>query len=327
MNNKQINGFKNNSVSLREGINLYLQKKNSVEFCDLYSLAPQQIDLFFHQAIADAVTINIDELKKHLLITDYNIKTSYDDFSVRIYSPMKANNLPILVYYHGGGWVAGSIESHNTICCMIAYKSNCIIVSVDYKLAPKVKFYTILLQCYTALQWVNKNAHCFGANKNRIAVGGDSAGANIAITMTLMAKDIKQNWNIKNQILICPITNLSELNTESYKQNGDYGLNRNEMCFFRDLYLNNDDDCFHPYASPLLARDFYNLPPALVLVGEYDVLRDDGKQYVEKLKTYNVKTEYYFIEKMIHSSIFWPSGSNIIKSEIDFVCSYIRDNF
>lgn len=180
------------------------------------------------------------------------------------------------------------------------------VVSVDYRLAPEHKFPAAAEDSYAAAKWAAENAASIGVDPSRIAVGGDSAGGNLAAVVALMARD-KHEISIAYQMLIYPVTNHSYA-TESYTENADgYLLTKDSMEWFWNHYLRNEEDGKNPYASPLQAKDLSGLPPALVLTGEFDPLRDEGEAYAERLKEAGVPVEAKRYDGMIHG-FFWMPG-------------------
>jgi acetyl esterase len=193
---------------------------------------------------------------------------------------------------HGGGWVIGSLDTCDNICRFLANRVGCIVISVDYRLAPKYKFPAAVEDVYSAVQWVAENATRIYGDPNRIAVGGASAGGNLAAVVCLMSKH-RNGPSLVFQLLAFPPTNLASLETDSYRDFGKgYGLTKSHVKWFRKQYLNSEDDRKNPYVSPLLADDLTGLPPALIITGEYDVVRDDGKAYTTRLKQEGVSVRY-----------------------------------
>ncbi|MET3291861.1 UNVERIFIED_CONTAM: acetyl esterase [Brevibacillus sp. OAP136] len=221
------------------------------------------------------------------------------DIRIRIYTPEGTGPFPLFVYYHGGGWVIGDIEMTDASCRMIANRTSHVVVSVDYRLAPEHKFPTPVNDAYAALQWVQQNAAELNANASKIVVGGDSAGGNLAAVVAMKARD-EQGPAISAQILIYPVTNL-DFNTSSYQsfQKG-FGLDRELMIWFGQHYLADEADSRHPYVAPLLADDFSNLPPAIVITAENDVLRDEGLAYADRLQAAGIKVESLCEAGLVH---------------------------
>jgi acetyl esterase/lipase len=218
---------------------------------------------------------------------------------VRIYTPEGKGPLPVLVYFHGGGWVLGDLETHDGTCRSLANAAGCIVVAVDYRLAPEHKFPAAPEDCYAATKWVVLNASSFGGDPARIAIGGDSAGGNLTAAVALMAAD-RGAPTFVYQLLIYPVTNFS-LDTPSYRENADgYLLTKDAMQWFWKHYLQTDDDGQNPYASPSRARDVRRVPPAIVITAEFDPLRDEGEAYAARLREAKVPVEVKRYNGMIH---------------------------
>jgi acetyl esterase len=208
---------------------------------------------------------------------------------------------PILVYFHGGGYVIGNLDTHDSPCRALTNRASCLVVSADYRLAPEHKFPAAIEDAYATTQWFAKNANRLNGDANRIAVGGDSAGGNLAAAVCLMARD-KGGPELRYQILIYPITNLASFDTDSYRDHAEgYMLTGEGMVYYRDHYINRKEDLKNPYVSPLLADDLSGLPPALMIAAEYDVLKDEGKAYVDRLQQSGVPVDYRLCDDMIHA--------------------------
>ncbi|MEO5839251.1 MAG: alpha/beta hydrolase [Acidimicrobiales bacterium] len=218
---------------------------------------------------------------------------------IRIYWPTDAPGPhPVVVFFHGGGWVIGSIESHDATCKSLAAASGMVFVSVDYRLAPEYKFPTPPEDCFAATKWVVENAAEIGVDTSRLAVAGDSAGGNLAAAVALMARE-RGGPAIKFQLLIYPVTDF-DLTSRSMIDNGDgYFLTRDAMEWFGGHYLASEDDRSHHFAAPIRA-DVAGLPPALVITAEYDPLRDEGNEYARRLQRAGVPTTSTCYAGMIH---------------------------
>ena len=210
--------------------------------------------------------------------------------------------LPVLVYFHGGGWVLGNIESHEGICRSLANAGGVIVVTVDYRLAPEYRFPAAADDAYAATLWAAEYAAEFSGDPGRIAVGGDSAGGNLAAVACLMARD-KGRPHLTFQVLLYPITDY-HINNQSYTAYADgYFLTRGEMAWYWEHYVEKEDDRRHPYASPSWAADLSGLPPALIITAEFDVLRDEGEAYARQLEAAGVSVKLSRYHGMIHGFI------------------------
>jgi acetyl esterase len=248
------------------------------------------------KALQTDMPIHMDIKDMHISKADYNIP-------IRIYKPQKDGFFPVVVYYHGGGWAKGNIETDDYICRYIAKGSNSIVVSVGYRLAPENKFPVGLEDCYDALVWAGKNSGTFNGDPSRIAVVGSSAGGNLATVVCLLAKE-RQGPRILKQVLIFPNTDLTDTSHGSYKRyEKGYNLERRQVETFNRYYVNNENEWTNPYVSPLLAENVSGVPPALIILAECDVLVDEGLKYAKKLKDAGVDVEYHVYKGMPHGFI------------------------
>ncbi len=236
-------------------------------------------------------------------VEDRNIPGPGGDIPIRIYTPVAAGGSPLaaLVYYHGGGWVVGDIESHDATCRTLSQTSGCKVISVDYRLAPEAKFPAAADDAYAALVWVEKNAMEIGVDPNRIAVGGDSAGGNLAAVASLMARD-KNGPHIAFQLLIYPVTQIGIDSASRKELATGYFLETETMTWFEDQYVD-PADADNPYASPLKADSLSGLPPAYVITAGFDPLKDEGKAYADGLRAAGVDVQYVNYDGMIHGFI------------------------
>ncbi|MYH68007.1 MAG: alpha/beta hydrolase, partial [Dehalococcoidia bacterium] len=222
------------------------------------------------------------------------------DIPVRIYRPTEAGNHSLLVWYHGGGWVIGDLDGADVTCRELAAKSGSVVVSVDYRLAPEHRYPAAHEDCYAATVWAAENAAELGADASKLAVGGDSAGGNLAAVVSLRARD-EDGPAIRFQLLVYPVTD-HDYGTDSYRDNADgYLLTRDGMEWFWNHYLGPDGDGSHPHASPLRAEDLSGLPPAHVITAEYDPLRDEGEAYAKRLQEAGVDVTQTRYAGQIHA--------------------------
>ncbi len=256
------------------------------------------------RAQMDMSTAFLGELPGVARVQDLRVPGTGGDFRVRIITPhgSPAGARPVLVYFHGGGWVLGNIASHEGVCRALASASGAIVVDVDYRLAPEHPFPAAAEDAYAATSWVAANAAGFGGDPARIAVGGDSAGGNLAAVACLMAQE-RDGPRVNFQVLLYPITDC-DLDTPSYRQFAEgYFLTRAEMAWYWDHYVADPRQRLNPQASPLRAADFRGLPPALVITAEYDVLRDEGEAYARRLEAAGVPVTLRRYHGMIHGFI------------------------
>lgn len=229
------------------------------------------------------------------------------EIGVRIYTPTGEGPFPALLYYHGGGWTLGDLDTADVLCRQIANEVNCVVVSVDYRLAPENKFPAATDDAFAAYLWVCDNSTLLNVTPSVIAVSGDSAGGNLAAAVALMARDQHVQLPLF-QLLLCPVTNYA-FDSQSYIENAvGYGLTTETMKWFWRNYLNDVEDGNNPYASPLSASDLSGLPPALIITAEYDPLRDDGEQYAQRLHASGVSVELTRYDGMVHG-FYLASGA------------------
>jgi acetyl esterase len=221
------------------------------------------------------------------------------------YRPSDASDLPILVFFHGGGYVIGSPTTHDAVCRHLCVLARCIVISVDYRLAPEHKFPAAPQDAYAATCWVVENAASLGGDPANVAVGGDSAGGNLSAGVCLAAKNAG-GPNLVYQLLIYPGTDMTE-SFPSHKSFGqNYLLTASLIGWFHKNYMDPESDLTNWQASPLHASDHSGLPPAFVLTAGFDPLQDEGKAYAEKLKVAGVDVTYSHYEGMLHGFITQP---------------------
>jgi acetyl esterase len=216
-------------------------------------------------------------------VADHRVPVTGGEITVRVYSPGGHGPHPVLVYYHGGGWVIGDLYTHDGICRSIVNAAGCAVASVDYRLAPEFRYPTAVEDSYAALLWTAANASRLGLDPARIAVGGDSAGGNLAAVVALLARD-RRGPRLLLQVLIYPVTNY-DFSTPSYRENATgYLLTAEDMRWFWRHYLAREEQGREPNASPLRAKSLADLPPALVITAGCDPLRDEGEAYAQRLR-------------------------------------------
>ncbi|HET7018266.1 MAG TPA: alpha/beta hydrolase [Streptosporangiaceae bacterium] len=238
-----------------------------------------------------------DPLAVHEVI-DLVIPGPAGELPLRVYRPSDARPLPALLYFFGGGWVLGTIDTADGVSRSLANASGALVVVVGYRLAPEHPFPAAAADCYATLRWVAENAAEIGADPARLAVGGDSAGGNLAAGVALRARD--DGLALAGQLLVYPNTD-QLADDESMRSCEDrYLFNRHSVAWYRQHYLANPDDAASPLASPLRAETLAGLPPALVITAEYDPLRDQGEAYARRLADEGVKVELSRYPGMAH---------------------------
>jgi acetyl esterase len=246
---------------------------------------------------------------------------------LRTYSPRSPGPYPLLVFFHGSGFVLCSLDTHDGMCRNLCAGADCLVVSVDYRLAPEHKFPAAVDDCVFATRWVAEHATELNADPARVIVAGDSAGGTLAAATTLRLRD-EGGPSPCGQLLMYPVTDYHTPGTASYEDNAEgYGLTRNTMKWFWDHYLNDPSEASNPYAAPLRARDLSGLPPALVITAEYDPLRDEGERYAERLREANVRTRLTRYDGMNHGFLFWVGLVDKAGDAMTEACAWLRDTF
>lgn len=257
-------------------------------------------DLTVEQARAQSLRLNTLVPGEPVARTrDLEISGPNGTIPARLYYPTDADHLPIIVFFHGGGFVVGSLETTDVACRQLANASGCLVVSVNYRHAPEHKFPAAAEDAYAATAWVSAHAAELSGDATRLAVVGTSAGGNLAAVTALMAR-AHGTPPIALQALWVPVLDF-DFDTRSYHENAEgYGLTRAGMQWFWTHYLADESDGANPYASPIRAADVSNLPPAFVMTTEYDPLQDEGRAYAQKLKAAGVTVEHRHYAGMIH---------------------------
>jgi len=298
-----------------------VKKANAPEF---WQLTPDQAREQYSLRVAKLA------VKEPILRTeDRRIPGPGSHIPIRIYTPREARpgeKLPVLLWFHGGGFVIGSIDTHDSVCRMLANQADCIVVSADYRLAPECKFPAAVEDCEAALKWVALHAVEFGADPQAIAIGGDSAGANLATVVAILARDAGHP-KITFQLLIYPCAAPEPETPSHYKFAEGYVLSRNTITWFFRLYQRSRADSNDFRFAPLIADDLANLPPALVLVAGYDPLRDEGVDYAKRLIEAGNRVRLVNYEGMIHGFILMGGAVDDAKRAVAESAQALREAF
>ncbi|MCP4005380.1 MAG: alpha/beta hydrolase [bacterium] len=225
------------------------------------------------------------------------------DIAVRVYKPRDAApRLPVLCYFHGGGWVQGDLDTHDGVCGKLAAWGQCLVVSVDYRLAPEHKFPAAVDDAIAAYKWLVQNANQFGGNPERVGVAGDSAGGNLSAALCQAIAE-QGGRGPRCQVLIYPALDF-RLNTQSHDELRDaYVIPRERIVWYTEMYLKDPSQSRHVRASPLLALDLRGQPPAYIVTCGFDPLRDEGASYSEKLRAAGVEVRHREFEGQIHAFV------------------------
>ncbi len=257
-------------------------------------------------------------------VEDRSIPGPGGEIPLRLYYPVGDPPFATLVYFHGGGWVIGDLDTHHAFCHALAKKSGCLVVSVDYRLAPEHPYPAAVEDAYAATKWVAENAAVIQADPDRFAVCGDSAGGHLAAVVSMMARD-RKGPRIDLQVLIYPITDCN-FNTPSYKENKEgYMLTRDLMKWFWNLFLEDESQADDPYASPLRADNLSDLPQALIITAGYDPLRDEGEAYGKRLQGAGVKVTLSRYPGMIHAFIRMTARLDKANDALDEIAGTLKD--
>jgi acetyl esterase len=232
---------------------------------------------------------------------------------IRVFSPKSEGLLPIIVYYHGGGWVYGSVDQSEAICRRLANAMGAIVVSIEYRLSPEYKFPIPLQDCYDATKWVAKNANALLGDSNKLIVCGDSAGGNLAAAVALMAQEEKL-FSIAGQLLIYPILT-TDLEQEHYENSLDKSIiSLKNMQFFINAYLSSPEDRNNPYVAPLKSKNLAGLPPCFIITAEHDALKYEGALYREALYKAGTQVQLKCYPGVIHGFLGF-SMADAVKEE------------
>ncbi len=267
-------------------------------------------------------------IKSEYRTLDYKMEVEGREIPLRIFIPKESNTVKVLIFFHGGGWVTGDIDSYTNVCRNMADHTEHIVVSVDYRLAPENPFPKGAEDCYYVTQQILKMPELLNCKKENITLIGDSAGGNLAAVVSLMSRDRKALYP-KKQILIYPATNYDHSETSPYasvQENGsDYILTSQKIQDYLDLYVASEADKLNPYVAPILSNDLSNQPDTLIITAAYDPLRDEGEAYGHKLKEFGNNVEIRRVEDAIHGFIATPISTEQQALAYKWINSFLND--
>lgn len=264
---------------------------------------------------------------------DRNIAGPGGDLAIRIYrhaAKIDGETSPVAIFFHGGGFYLGDLETHDTVCRYLCKHASLTVIAVDYALAPENKFPAGLKDCYAALCWVTENADEIGVDTDRIALVGDSAGGTLAVSTCLLAKQ-KGGPRIAFQVVVYPaltMTDGAEFPSRTEFGTGDYFISLEDFAFFRNLYLGKEEQAVRdPLVSPIYADNYCDLPPALVVAAGYDPCLDENKLYAERLAADGVQVTYKCFENTIHPFYLFDGVIDAGKEGQKLVADTLRNFF
>lgn len=238
-------------------------------------------------------------------VIEQNIPGPAGALPLRIYKPEGAfaNELPVMIYFHGGGWVIGDLDTHDHVCRHFCKEANMVVVNVGYRLAPEHKYPAAIEDCIAATKWVAANAGSIGVDAKRLAVAGDSAGGHLAAVVSQALKEL-----VAFQLLIYPVTDLTLTHYDSREKfgGGTHFLSNADMYWFGGHFLNSVEEAKQAMASPILASDLTGLPSALTVTAGFDPLRDEGQKYAALMEEAGVASTHRCYEGTIHGFVSFP---------------------
>jgi acetyl esterase/lipase len=270
-------------------------------------------------------------IKPKYTIWDHKIIGPDHEIPVRIFLPPDVpEDEPhrVLIFFHGGGWVMGNIDSYSNVCTNMAKQTGSLVVSVDYRLAPEYRFPYALEECYTVTREIFLDTTLFGVDADNITIIGDSAGGNLAAAVSMMARD-RGEFSISKQILIYPSTNndhSDETGFRSIREFGqDYLLTSKRIRDYMDMYKSSYLDLNNPYLAPLIAEDLSNQPKTLIITAQYDPLRDEGEAYGKKLSEHGNTVNIFRMKDALHGFFVLPKHFVHIKQSYELINKFLKN--
>lgn len=282
-----LNNFRKDDLTIPPAKIREANKKDLTKFLKLVDFAPIEVHAIRDEQIA---------------------MRDGEKIRIRIYQPSDQENLPLIIFFHGGGFVTRTVESHDLVCRRLSHVNNAVVVSVDYRLAPEYKFPIPHQDCYDATTWIVNNIEKLHGNPDNITVMGDSAGGNLATVVSILARD-NSGPKISKQVLIYPTVDARLDHPSIDKFAKGYFLTKPLMQWFLDHYKSKEEDIYNPLMSPLLMEDLSNLPPAFVFTAAFDPLKDEGEAYAKKLEAAGNQVVFKEYPNVIHGFINMPKMS------------------
>ncbi len=283
-----------------------------------------------HLPIADQRTvikemfrISEEQFEPIAKVEDKVVSGRHGPINIRLFIPKSEGALPVIVYFHRGGWVYGSIEESETICRRLANETGAIVAAVEYRLAPEHKFPIPLEDCYDAAKWLAANASSFSGNPGKLILCGESAGGNLAAAIALMNRDAKE-FAVAGQLLIYPVLT-NDLEKKYYEDSPDkLLLSFENMEFFWQAYLSSPRGGENPYASPLKSDNLTNLPPCFIVSAEYDALKHEGARYAKALHRAGITVQAKCYPGVIHGFLDLPLAETIRNEAIEDISAWVK---
>ena len=277
------------------------------------------------RASVKQTTVALDNTQVSVVqIENLVIPGSTGDLPVRLYTPERKGPFPVLMFFQKS-WCAGNLDTHEMMCRSLCHCAGCLVMTVDYRLAPESPFPAAIEDCYTATTWMAKNATKLNGDPIRIAVGGESGGGNFATAIALMSRD-RVGPILTFQLLICPAADF-RVSTTSWKEFDGYMMNKEDFLIVIDFYVPIEEERSNPYAAPSLASNLHALPPAMIITAECDPLRDGGELYGQRLQEAGVPATITRYDGMVHSFIHFGTLVPQANQALDEVIHTLRTTF
>jgi len=290
---------------------------NRVVRAALKKLSTAEIDIVKnYEAVRFFNNITHPSIRKPGKTFDSKIILDDCELPVRIFTPKHRKTNEVILFFHGGGWISGSLDSYTKTCYELCKQTGRLVISVAYRLAPEFPFPFALEDCYRAARAIYQNQAAKGTKADNIILVGDSAGGNLAAAVSLMAAELNE-FKVEKQILIYPVTYNDHSTTSpfpSVKENGtDYLLTAKNIIEYTELYVQDEKNLTNPYFAPLVSEDLSNQPKTLIITAQYDPLRDEGEAYGEKLKKFGNQVQTIRISDALHGFISLPARFSQVK--------------